>query len=367
MVGHAAIVEPGSSPSDLRRRWLSLKAADPGLRARDGASRLGVSEAELVASRCGDGVIRLDGPWTELVRELPSLGIVMALTRNESIVHEKIGRYGNVSIFENTGLVLNQDIDLRIFFDHWNVGFAVDEETRSGSRRSLQFFDSHGTAVHKVYVREGSDEKAFEELARAHRHADQSPGQTVLPTAKPAVPRPDSKVDRIELRRRWRALEDPHDFHAMLKDLGMARVQALRLAGDGCARRVGNGSFAIALENAAATRMGVMVFAGSPAVIQIHTGPVQRLKRTGPWFNVLDSRFSLHLREDRIASSWVVRKPSEDGIVTSLEIYDARERQIAWLFGERKPGQAEQPRWCELTRRLDSCSRRGHADARTSG
>ena len=169
-------------------------------------------------------------------------------------------------MFENTGLVLNEDIDLRIFFDHWNAGFAVAEETRSGSRRSLQFFDSDGTAVHKVYVREESDTKAYEGLVRAYRHADQTPGQTVQPTVKPLVPRPDSDIDRTELRRRWRALEDPHDFHAMLKDLDTARVQALRLAGEGCARRVGNDSFPHALEKAAATRMGVMVFAGSPGV-----------------------------------------------------------------------------------------------------
>ena len=354
MTGDAALVERCSSPWDLRRRWLSLKAAEPRLRPRDGASRLGVSEAELVASRCGDGVIRLDGPWLELVRELPSLGTVMALTRNESVVHEKVGRYGNISVFENTGLVLNEAIDLRIFFDHWNAGFAVAEETRSGSRRSLQFFDSHGSAVHKIYVRAGSDVEAFEGLVRSHRHADQSPRQAVLPAAGVSVPRPDADIDRTALRRRWRALEDPHDFQAMLEDLGAARVQALRLAGEGCARRVGNCSFQRALEEAASIRMGVMIFAGNPGVIQIHTGPVQRLRRTGPWYNVLDPDFSLHLRTDRIASSWVVRKPSEDGIVTSLEIYDAEDRQIAWLFGERKPGKAEQLRWREITRGLES-------------
>ena len=352
MMSDAAIAEPCSSPLDLRERWLSLRAAEPRLRPRDGASRLGVSEAELVASRCGDAVVRLDGPWSALVRELPSLGTVMALTRNESVVHEKIGRYGNISIFDNTGLVLNEEIDLRIFFDHWNAGYAVVEETRSGRRRSLQFFDADGTAVHKVYIRDESDEEAFEGLVRAHEHADQSPGQTVSPAAKKPVPLPDSEIDRTELQLRWQALEDPHDFHSMLKDLGTSRVQALRLAGDARARRVGNGSFPAALQEAAATRMGVMVFAGSPGVIQIHTGPVRRLKRTGPWYNVLDPGFSLHLREDRIASSWVVRKPSVDGIVTSLEIYDTEDRQIAWLFGERKPGKAELPRWRELTRNL---------------
>jgi putative hemin transport protein len=40
-----------------------------------------------------------------------------------------------------------------------------------------------------------------------------------------------------------------------------------------------------------------------------------------------------------------VRKPTRDGIVTSLEIFDADDAQIAWLFGERHEGEAEMPAW----------------------
>ena len=343
-----------SSEHGLKARWLALKAAEPGLRPRDAADRLGVTEAELAASRCGDGVRRLDGPWGELVRELPGLGTVMALTRNESVVHEKVGRFRRISIFQNMGLVLDEDIDLRIFFNHWHSGFAVTEDTRSGRRRSLQFYDADGTAVHKVYLRDGSDEDAFEALVGKRLHADQSAEQKVLPRIQPPADRPDADVDRTALRERWAALQDTHDFHAMLHELGVGRVQALRLAGEDAARRVGNGSFRIALERAAEAGMPVMIFAGSPGVIQIHTGPVRTLKQMGPWYNVLDPGFNLHLRQDRIADTWVVRKPTRDGVVTSLEIFDAGGRQIAWLFGKRKPGEAEREEWRALAGALES-------------
>ena len=339
--------ERRSTPG-LGQRWNSLKAAEPALRQRDGAERLGVSEAELVATRCGNGARRLAGPWPELVRGLPALGTVMALTRNESVVHEKVGRFGNVSIFQNMGLVLNERIDLRIFFNHWYSGFAVDEETRSGPRQSLQFYDADGTAVHKVYLRADSDGDAYEELVTRHLHADQSTEQEVLPRFRPPGERPDTEVDRTALRERWRALQDPHDFHTMLQELRVSRVQALRLAGGEVACQVRADSFQVALEQAVAARVPVMVFAGSPGVIQIHTGPVCRLKRLGPWYNVLDSDFNLHLREDRIESAWVVRKPSPEGVVTSVEIYDRAGQQIAWLFGERKPGNVEREGWRAL-------------------
>ena len=88
-----------------------------------------------------------------------------------------------------------------------------------------------------------------------------------------------------------------------------------------------------------------MVFVGNPGMIQIHTGPVENLKPMGPWFNVLDEKFNLHLREDHIDSAWVVWKPTEDGTVTSLELFDREGTLIATLFGKRKPGVPEDEAW----------------------
>jgi putative hemin transport protein len=67
-----------------------------------------------------------------------------------------------------------------------------------------------------------------------------------------------------------------------------------------------------------------------------------------PWLNVLDPGFNLHLREDRIAMAWVVRKPTADGDVTSLELFDADGETLAMFFGERKPGRAELASWRAL-------------------
>ena len=343
----------GEPASALKGRWLALKVEEPGLRQRDGAARLGVTESELVASHCGDGVKRLYGPWGDLIQGLPDLGTVMALTRNESAVHEKVGCFDKISIFQNMGLVLNEDIDLRIFLNHWHSGFAVSEETRSRVLRSLQFYDVDGTAVHKVYLREESDDEAFDTLVDKYLHADQSAGQRVLPRAKPPTSRPDGEIDRSVLRDRWQALQDVHDFHAMLHELGAGRVQAFRLVGDDIAYRVDKDSFQTALEKAAVSETPVMIFTGNPGVIQIHTGPVRKLKEVGPWYNVLDPGFSLHLQQDRVASAWVIKKPTRDGVVTSLEIFDADSQQISWMFGKRKPGEQERDDWRALVNALE--------------
>lgn len=95
-----------------------------------------------------------------------------------------------------------------------------------------------------------------------------------------------------------------------------------------------------------------MIFVGNRGCLQIFTGTVDKLLRTDEWFNILDPGFSLHLRDGDIAHARVVRKPTKDGIVTSLELYDAGGDTIARLFGERKPGRAENDTWRQLVNDL---------------
>jgi putative hemin transport protein len=63
------------------------------------------------------------------------------------------------------------------------------------------------------------------------------------------------------------------------------------------------------------------------------------------WLNVLDPGFNLHMREDRIASVWIVEKPTSDGVVTSVEAFDHAGELMAMFFGARKPGQPEREEW----------------------
>jgi putative hemin transport protein len=91
-----------------------------------------------------------------------------------------------------------------------------------------------------------------------------------------------------------------------------------------------------------------MVFVGNRGAIQIHTGPVKKLVEHGTWYNVLDPKFNLHINETKIASTWVTKKPTDDGIITALELFDADGEIIATLFGKRKPGIPELELWREI-------------------
>lgn len=341
---------------DLKAQWEKLKTEEPQLRIRNAAAKLGVSEAALLATRMGEGVRRLQPVFRDILREVESLGKVMALTRNDSVVHERKGVYVNPTLTPGpVGLFVGADIDLRIFFQCWTFAYAVTEMARGKERKSLQFFTNDGEAVHKIYLTPQSDEDAFEALVERFIHENQAPVEEVTGN-KPTPPKalPDSEIDIEGFRYGWLNLKDTHDFHGLVRDHKLTRTQALRLAPEGnYAIKLSNNALRQVVNKAADKQVPIMVFVGNRGMIQIHTGEVHKLLDHDGWFNVMDPDFNLHVKEADIAESWVVRKPSEDGLVTALECFNAEGEQIVQLFGKRKPGIPELETWRSLVQEVE--------------
>lgn len=335
--------------NELAARWRVLLDSEPKLRIRDAARRLGVSEAQLLATRCGNGVTRLDGDWKEFLKWMPKLGRVMCLTRNEHAVHERYGEFGQVEFFHGMGQVVGPDIDLRLFMHAWKKGFAVLDETGEGGRVSYQFFNGQGEAVHKIYLQPDSHLAVHGVLLEQYRSEDQTCEEAVDPPGQKREEVPDREIDVDGFRKAWLELKDTHAFFNLLRKFQLGREQALRLGPGGYVREVGVSAINRILHAASGRDVPIMVFIGNPGCIQIHTGPVKNIRMFGEeWLNVLDPEFNMHLRQTAVASAYVVRKPTTDGDVTSLELFDADGENLLLLFGKRKPGQAEDEDWREI-------------------
>lgn len=340
----------------LKQAFEEFKRENPGSRIRDAAVSLGVSEGELLATGVGETAIRLRPEFKELLHDLHKLGRVMALTRNEEIVHERKGVYENADtdLPHKMALFVNPDIDLRIFLNGWHHAFAATVENARGTLRSIQIFDKDGTAVHKIYLTGDSDLQAYEQLIAKYRSEDQSRTLNVEAKAAPSPDLPDSEIDVEGFRKAWSELKDTHDFFPLLRKFKVGRRQALRLAGDEFAKEVPADSFKYVLTGARDRKVPIMVFVGNDGIIQIHTGEVENVLEARGWYNVMDPDFNLHIDQEKVESAFVVRKPTADGTVTSLELFNRAGRDIALFFGKRKPGIPEREDWRDLVADLEA-------------
>jgi len=340
--------------TQIKERWDTLLNDNPTLRIRNAAAELGVGEGLLLATRLGDGVVRLTETFDDIIKALNACEDVMALTRNDGVVSECHGKYQNISFQGHVGLVLDTGIDLRIFSNKWAYGFGVEESGQGDAiRYSLQFFDAFGNAVHKVYMTANSNMDAFHALVEKFTNPlqdvpafEQSAGEPQRPALG------DDQIDVAGFQEGWLALKDTHDFYHLLGRHRVTRTQALRLAPEGMAAQLQGQTVRKVLDAAASKKLAIMVFVGNPGCIQIFTGEVNKLAEHGPWYNVLDERFNLHVNETLITQSWLVRKPTADGIVTSVECYDNKGELLVQFFGKRKPGVPELEEWRTLCKAL---------------
>jgi putative hemin transport protein len=314
--------------------WRAHRLANPEMRAAEAAVDLGVSEAELVATGCGKTATRLTADWSDLVADLHRLGPVQVESRNDHAVHNVTGTYADVA-------ARGDSLVLQYAFRNWSTGFAVVEDSLPG----LQFFDPHGTAVHKVGLTADSRVEAYAALVSRYRHDDQETLQGVEPRRPDPWKLLDAQVDVAALTARWHDLQTENEFDEMLYAAKVGHVQALRLVPNGLATAVVTDAPRRVLETVAANATPVRITVANAGVAQTHVGTISSLQLSGRWLRVSGPRLHLQLEESAVASVWIVRKPTRDGIISVLEVFDACERPICEVRGTETARDVEDPAW----------------------
>ncbi len=340
---------------DIKAQWEQLIKDRPTTRIKDAADLMQLSEAELLATTISENCIRLAGDWAELLQRLESLGKVMSLTRNDHCVLESKGTFQKINVMgegERQMATVIGPIETRVFFRAWHVAFAVKQAKKDGWLESIQIFDKQGDAITKIYLQDKSDREAYLKLIQDFTSADQSTTQQVFQEV-PILYK--DEVDRIAFLNEWAALKDTHDFFGMLRKYELHRQKAIQLAEGKFSFRIDIAAIQQVLEQSAKIKLPIMIFAGNRGNIQIHQGKIRTVRLLGPnermtdsWLNIMDPEFNMHLRLSEISEAWLVHKPTDDGTVSSIELFDKNGALSAQFFGLRKPGIIQKVEWADL-------------------
>ncbi len=243
--------------SELKQRWQALRETQSGLRIRDAAAQLGVSEAALLETRLQEGVSRLAVRVDTLCAALPHLGTVMSLIRNDAAVHEKDIAFSRGIERGDTIHFEGEDYSLTLQPSTVAHAFHVEDASAKGPLRSIQLFDASGTALWKIYARDKADHTAFDRLLT---EITWPRAIKAMPFTRPVV----SSTVAVTTHR-------PVDLQALLEGIAEKEIPvSLEVANHG--------------------------------VRQSHRARLIRIVRMGPWLNVLDPGFDWHLNENSVAA-----------------------------------------------------------------
>ncbi len=342
------------SAQDIRSQAEKIKLEEPRIRERDLARRLGISEAAYLQAYVGQGVSRLKPEFDNIMQSMALLEQVLLITRGDAVVHEVTGCYRDLHVKNGIGIAMG-DVDVRLFLRNWRYGFILDNPYTQ--RRSLQFFDAYGQAVHKVFATDETDMQAWHRLVSVFEDTIDAGDMDIwmMPQAKIQLPTlVDYEIKRF--RQEWDELQDVHEFYELLKGyaLDTNRSKAFELAGKTRAYRLTTESVENLLTALSLNEVASKIIVGNTGCIQIFAGQVKQLVRYGPWFNVLDPKFNLHLDTNQIDQVWLVKRPSRFGQITSVEAMDAQGETILTLFGVQDAYSTERDEWREIVCGLEA-------------
>ncbi|MBX4336080.1 hemin-degrading factor [Bartonella raoultii] len=332
---------------------LRLREEKKKMRNRDFAVSIGISEAELIAAYCTIGKAkRLQVDIATLLENASKLGTVMVVTRNDHAVHEITGCFEKIVHHQHVPITLGE-IDLRIFSKQWKFAFEHDVTILGKPEKSLQFFDQHGAAILKIYSKKTTNMEEWNKLVEKLLHEDQSSILDILPASLPAKHNA-TELDIKKFQNRWREMTDVHQLYKIISEFKINRYDAIKYIGREFANKLKVEAIEKMLHQVAQQELPIMCFVSNRGCVQIFSGKIKNIKQMGPWLNILDKKFDLHLLVSAIDSVWCVRKPISDGYVSSLEVFNKNGEMIVQFFGLRKEGQKEREDWRSLLKNLPS-------------
>ena len=287
----------------LRLDWESLKSENKKIRIRDAANQLGVSEADLLSTQIGENTFLLSiNDYSSFFKDIFSLDKIMLLIRSDSVVHEKIVEPKNIEIKTNEFIynhkpncpILKFDINL---FKHV---FYESKEHQKTQLKSFQFFNSHGIAILKIYLK-GNDYLKFNEIGLKHR-ANKSYNFQL-----------DNKTN-LDFKSNISINDINLYFKDKIKDLKKTEYH------------LNNNPLREILINASKLKIPIQIHAIGLGTIQYHRDVVKKIIDYGPWVNVIDKNFNLHVLEKNLNKFILTKYKNSEYCL--IDFFDQEKRHV---------------------------------------
>ena len=293
--------------NNLKSKWKTFQKDNPKVRIRDAAYQMKVSEAELLSTEINETVsFLLIEDMTAFIKDILKVDKIMLLIRSDYVVHEKTIKTKNIRLEDNQIIDLDKNgckiLDFNI--DAFEYVFFQKKMHSNRELKSFQFFDKVGRAILKIYLK-GKDLGLFDEIELKYKKIYNYEMQSDLDINNSNLL--DSKI-KINL---------PYDTSNSKATCRNISVKSLRLI----------------LENASEMKIPIQIHALGLGTIQYHIDTVRNIVDYGPWINVIDQKFNLHVLGNGLTKASLVQYQFKDCQQYLINFFDKNNTHVLGVTG----------------------------------
>ncbi len=248
---------------ELKAAWEDLRDKKPQVFNRDAAALLGCSEAELIALECGEKNVRLDiGDKLGFLNGLKAFGDFLWILRNNVSVLEIEGSF---DFTVENGIVRGSGESCLVAAEKSLVHCFMCRREKF-LKRSIQIFNDKGTAVFKAFLSDESKIEAFDRWI-AGNFVSENQSQEVSRDEHCSA---DASKHCCGHTKESETKEIPAD------------------------------SFKRILETATMSGEAIQLVVGNRDACQGIKAQIRSVKGMASWFNIMDDKLHMHIREEEI-------------------------------------------------------------------
>tara|TARA_B100000401_G_scaffold392683_1_gene300110 strand:+ start:459 stop:1535 length:1077 start_codon:yes stop_codon:yes gene_type:complete len=279
--------------SQLKIEWNKFNKNDENkkVRIRDAAKKLNCSEAELLSLQISKNLNYLEiKDLNVFFKKILTIDKIMLLIRNDFVVHEKNLETKDITFNQNSFL-FKENNDIILNFQPESICHIFHESKLHAKRelKSFQFFNSQGDSILKIYLK-GKDSLKFSKIAKEYivdyNYQVQENLDKTMTTPK------------IEKNLFFQNYD--------LKNTKTIQKNILRSI----------------LEKFAKEKKQISIYAMGTSSIQYHNDFIKNIVEYGPWINVIDKGFNIHVLEKMLNKSKIFEYSYNDQSVYNIEFFD---------------------------------------------
>ena len=284
----------------VKKEWTAFQSNNKKVRIRDAANQMKVSEAELLSTEVGADTFYLSVDNIEhFFKELFSVDKIMLLIRSNVVVHEVVVKPKSLQLQGDKILNIEDNKSLVLSFnDNLFKHIFYQKKVHSNKElRSFQIFDKKGAAVLKIYLK-GQDKSIFDQIALKYMVSYEYELQLDFKLSLVSDPKSNliQKVDLYFIN--GEGILDSSEFK--LKKAPLRQI----------------------LDDVSKSRLPVQVHGVGEGTIQYYRGVIKNIIDYGPWINVIDKDFNLHVLENELSESIIINYEITDCNYCSIEFFD---------------------------------------------
>lgn len=288
--------------NSLKVKWLAFQDENPKVRIRDAAKKIGVSEAELLSTEIDDSASFLSIiSLKDFIKDILLIDKVMFLIRNDIVVHEKIVRSKDVELIDNQIIFIKNNNSILLDFNKQLFKYAFFQKKLHANKelRSFQFFDASGHSILKIYLK-GKDSLQFDNIALKYKSKYNYELQSELHLEFSAVGATD-----------------------IAPDLPFSINKSKSVA-----RNMPSNSLRLILENASSSKIPIQIHGFGLGAVQYHRDIVRNIVDYGPWINVIDRDFNLHVLEQGLSKAVLNQYDFEGKQYSLIDFFDKNNSHV---------------------------------------